>query len=770
MTTITGTAGNDQLSGTAGNDTIFGQAGDDALYGLAGNDQLIGGTGKDLLDGGDGNDTLWGEAGDDALYGMAGDDQLIGGDGNDKLDGGDGKDSLWGEAGNDTLDGGAGDNYLDDRLGDNSFTAGDGKNTVFAGPGADTVRLGNGDNYVSAGDGNNTIVVGNGNNTVITGAGDDSITVGSGDNVVSAGAGLDTLHLAGKSTDYTLASAGPVTVVTNVASGHKTWLGSVERIAFADTTVNLPAAADIANATVAQKQAWVNANINAVQNGLRQTGSVITYSFEATDFMGANASYVPAGQAYAYKPVADLLKAYFREVFAYLGTFLNVSFKEVTNGSGEQIMIGSHNMTEGGYANMNGGNGKAILLLNSALVADGLGAFVFQAAVHELGHVLGLEHTEAYGSTPNLGVTLPNLDTALDNTAMSVMSYNGYTVAGNYASSYMPLDVASLRLLYGAKTDATANTYKIVYDASLTHDQTLGLLNDYGGPTATVYAYSPSMIIDGGGTDTLDLSGCTVGMTVDFTRGAIYGPLEAKQVENVTGTSAYLTLDNNGPLLTIDPFTVIERVVGSAYGDTLVSSGANETLDGVAGLDVAVYAGALKDYTLTLGATTAAASTVKDGRSGAGSDGTDTVLNVERLRFADVSLALDLGATQSAGKAALAMGATLGAAFPRDKTWAGIFIHYFDTGASLLDGTSLLVASGIMSSLAGGTDNPALVNWVYRNLYDQLPSAATLASLVAPLNANTVTQAQWMADMAASAVNQQHVGLTGLAAGGWQYV
>jgi len=43
------------------------------------------------------------------------------------------------------------------------------------------------------------------------------------------------------------------------------------------------------------------------------------------------------------------------------------------------------------------------------------------------------------------------------------------------------------------------------------------------------------------------------------------------------------------------------------------------------------------------------------------------------------------------GKAALTMSALLGPVFLQDKTWAGIFMNYFDSGASLLDGANLLV-------------------------------------------------------------------------------
>ena len=62
------------------------------------------------------------------------------------------------------------------------------------------------------------------------------------------------------------------------------------------------------------------------------------------------------------------------------------------------------------------------------------------------------------------------------------------------------------------------------------------------------------------------------------------------------------------------------------------------------------------------------------------------------------------------------------------------------------------------------------VSFIYKNVYGKAPDAATLANLVAPLNAHTTTQAQWMADMALSSTNQASVGLAGYAASGLQFV
>ena len=83
---------------------------------------------------------------------------------------------------------------------------------------------------------------------------------------------------------------------------------------------------------------------------------------------------------------------------------------------------------------------------------------------------------------------------------------------------------------------------------------------------------------------------------------------------------------------------------------------------------------ALAAHTLTLGATTA----VQDKRTTAQSDGTDSLKNVERLKFSDVSLALDLDG--HAGQAAKLLGAVFGAAPTTDQV--APIVAILDSGMS----------------------------------------------------------------------------------------
>lgn len=255
------------------------------------------------------------------------------------------------------------------------------------------------------------------------------------------------------------------------------------------------------------------------------------------------------------------------------------------------------------------------------------------------------------------------------------------------------------------------------------------------------------------------------------TNEQLTGDVLADRIEGRGGNDLLVGLDGNDLLDggdgndTLLGGNGVDQLRGGAGSDVLNGGSGNDSLDGGAGADTAQYAGKLADYSWnpTTGVLT-------DKRTVATSEGSDTLVNMERLQFADVSLALDMGAGQAGGEAVLIMAAAVGVAFSNDKTWAGVFMHYFDSGATLLDGARLLVDAGIVAAFAGGTDNSTVVKYLYANVYGAAPSASQLASLVAPLDAHTTTQAQWLAELTLSAANQTHVQLAGLAQTGWQFV
>lgn len=174
---ILGTPG---VSNRLGNMTIDGGDGHDTLFGGNGNDSIIAGDGRDSVVSGDGNDTVSGGNGHDTIDAGRGDDSVFGGDSPDSIRGSDGNDTIAGDAGEDTLLGGSGDDSL----------------------------LGGSHDDVLHGDGGGSVA---GNDTLSGGAGDDVLVGGGANDLLDGGSGADVLD-AGDQTvaidDVTVGSEG----------------------------------------------------------------------------------------------------------------------------------------------------------------------------------------------------------------------------------------------------------------------------------------------------------------------------------------------------------------------------------------------------------------------------------------------------------------------------------------------------------------------------------------------------------------------------------
>lgn len=207
-------------------------------------------------------------------------------------------------------------------------------------------------------------------------------------------------------------------------------------------------------------------------------------------------------------------------------------------------------------------------------------------------------------------------------------------------------------------------------------------------------------------------------------------------------------------------------VVGTQSADVASSSARDEWFQAGDGVDRWILHGTRTDYAVAQAE--GSRWTVRD--RVAARDGQDTVLEAERLVFADKVLALDLGADEPAGRACLLLGAALGPQALGNATLVGALVGYFDGGHTLLQGAQLLVGSGVLAQLAGGPDNASFVRLVYRNVVGELPSAQTQAVLTQYLDQGIFSQADMFRAVAELPVNLEHINLVGLQAHGLEYV
>lgn len=223
---------------------------------------------------------------------------------------------------------------------------------------------------------------------------------------------------------------------------------------------------------------------------------------------------------------------------------------------------------------------------------------------------------------------------------------------------------------------------------------------------------------------------------------------------------------------TIAANSVIENAIGGLGDDTLIGNssnnalrgnGGNNTIDGGSGVDTAVLNGSLSSYTLTMiesGYTVQAKS---------GTDGTDTLVNVERLQFSGNKLAIDMGIAQPGGQTALLIGAVLGKASLTDKATVGQILSFFDTGVTMRDAAGALVTAGIMDNLAGGSSTNAYVNLIFRAVTGQIATTDMTAQLAGFIDGGSYSKTDFLTLVAELPLNQTAVGLVGLQQTGLEY-
>ncbi|OON59139.1 hypothetical protein B0920_24790 [Massilia sp. KIM] len=151
----------------------------------------------------------------------------------------------------------------------------------------------------------------------------------------------------------------------------------------------------------------------------------------------------------------------------------------------------------------------------------------------------------------------------------------------------------------------------------------------------------------------------------------------------------------------------VAAIRATARDDVIRQNSASNSIDGGAGLDTVVYAKAASGYQVVRAS---GGATVRDL---SGADGVDTLAAVERLRFADKAVALDVEGV--AGQAYR----VYQAAFARtpDQGGLGYWIEAMDKGASLASVAAGFVASGEFAQRYGASPaNRELVEKFYQNV------------------------------------------------------
>lgn len=193
-----------------------------------------------------------------------------------------------------------------------------------------------------------------------------------------------------------------------------------------------------------------------------------------------------------------------------------------------------------------------------------------------------------------------------------------------------------------------------------------------------------------------------------------------------------------------------ETLRGGAGNDLLMGAGADDNVNGGAGIDTAVFSLGRSAYRLGQrdGAVIVTALS--------GSEGTDTLVGVERLKFSDTQVALDL--KSNAGEVVKVLGAVFGAPLVASADAVGIGLSLFDGGMSY----DAVMQYALEVRLGRGFSAADEVKVLFQNLVGAPPSAAELSYWVGTLTSGQYTPvglAHMAADLELNALNIDLVGL-----------
>jgi len=195
-------------------------------------------------------------------------------------------------------------------------------------------------------------------------------------------------------------------------------------------------------------------------------------------------------------------------------------------------------------------------------------------------------------------------------------------------------------------------------------------------------------------------------------------------------------------------------IVGNSSNNVITGGLGGDTIDGDAGIDQAVYTENSTDVSLVN------SGTVWNITSGTDKD---TLRNIERLKFNDKHIALDLDG--NAGKTIKLLGLLLGKDQATDKTYVGAGLKILDDGMPY----EQLMQAALDVILGANASSLSVVEMIWENLIGLPTPADNIGQYSALIDNGTYTAAELAIVAADHSLNTTAIDLVGLALTGVEY-